>query len=151
MGQYAEYAKTVLTPAFPDRWTVDDNRIFSFGPDAGSGEISGTLDGEVAVQIAAGSYKQIRGGLLDLTWHPYEAKLLVLVDTPKHSAQKSVRQAAAIMASAEVRGGVVRLAGTPQAPKVDVELVAIQEFVDGLGDGMRMLEVGERWSGGVPL
>jgi hypothetical protein len=62
MGQYADYADTVMTAAFRDRWIVDDHRIFSFGSDAGTGEVSGTLDGHIAVQIAAGSYKQIRGG-----------------------------------------------------------------------------------------
>lgn len=145
MGQYADYAKSVLQAAFPDRWTVDDNRIFSFGPDAGTGEVSGVLDGRIAVQIACGSYKQIRGGLLDVIWHPYEVKLLVMVDTPQHSAAKSLKQAGTIMAGSKVRGGVVRLAGTPQEPKVDVDLLAVQEFVEGLGEGVRMLDVGERW------
>jgi hypothetical protein len=71
----------------------------------------------------------------------------MLVDTPKHPAGKSVRQAGAIMARSGVRGGVVRLAGTPQKPKVDVDLMAVQESVDGLGEGVRMLDVGERWEG----
>lgn len=137
----------MLELAFGDRWVRDDSRIFSFGPDAGTGEVSGTLDGDIAVQIAAGSYRQIRGGLLDLIWHPYEVKLLVLVDTPKHAAGKSVRQGASIMNRAGVQGGVVRLAGIPQKPRVDVDLLAVQAFVDGLGAGVRMLDVGERWSG----
>jgi hypothetical protein len=51
------------------------------------------------------------------------------------------------MARSGVRGGVVRLAGTPQKPKVDVDLMAVQESVDGLGEGVRMLDVGERWEG----
>lgn len=147
MSAYSDYAKTVLTAAFPDRWTVDDYRIFSFGPDAGTGEVSAILDGKIAVQIASGSYKQIRGGLLDVIWHPYDLKLLVLVDTPHHSAAKSLRQAEVIMAGSKAKGGVVRLAGTPQEPRVDVDLLAVQEFVDGLGEGVRMLDVGERWEG----
>ena len=81
MGHYADYARSVLTAAFPDRWTVDDNRVFSFGPDAGTGELSGVLDGRIAVQIACGSYKQIRGGLLDVVWHPYDVKLLVMISS----------------------------------------------------------------------
>lgn len=49
------------------------------------------------------------------------------------------------MAGSQATGGVVRLAGTPSEPRVDVDLVAMQEFVAGLGEGVRMLDVGERW------
>lgn len=80
-----------------------------------------------------------------MIWHPYGIKLLIMVDTPQHSAAKSLRQAGTIMAGSKTIGGVVRLAGTPQEPRVDVDLLAIQEFVDGLGEGVRLLDVGERW------
>lgn len=75
--------------------------------------MSGTLDGGIAIQIAAGSYKQIRSGLLDLIWHPSRFNLPVLVDTPRHPTDKSVRQAGTILAESKVSGGVLRPAGTP--------------------------------------
>lgn len=77
MRPYADFARTVLQAAFPGRWAVDDNRIFGFGPDAGTGEVSGTIDSGIAVQIADSSQKQVRDGLLDLLWHPFDIKLLV--------------------------------------------------------------------------
>lgn len=55
MGTYQRLAIGVLELALGDRWVRDDTRIFSFGPDAGTGEVSGVLDGEIAIQVAAGS------------------------------------------------------------------------------------------------
>lgn len=148
VGKYERVAFEVLELAFGDRWHRDDTRVFSFGPGAGTGEVSGTLDGQIAVQVAAGSQKQIRGDLLDLMWHPLPLKLLILVDSEKRNAGTPVRQAATIMAGAGVAGAVVRLAGTPSEPLVDVDLLAVQEFVEewtaGRGDGVRMLDVRER-------
>lgn len=148
VGKYEQVAFEVLELAFGDLWVRDDTRIFSFGPGAGTGEVDGTLDGNIVVQVAAGSQKQIRGDLLDLMWHPLPLKLLVLVDSQKHSAATSVRQAGVVMASSGLQGAVVRLAVTPSEPLVDVDLLAVKEFVEewtgGHGDGVRMLDVRER-------
>lgn len=148
MGKYERLVFEVLELAFGDRWVRDDTRIFSFGPDAGTGKVDGTIEGNIAVQVAAGSQKQIRGDLLDLMWHPLRLKLLVLVDSQQHGAATSVRQAATVMASSELHGAVVRLAGTPSEPFVDVDLLAVKEFVEewtgGHGDGVQMLDVRER-------
>jgi len=38
---------------------------------AGTGEIDGTIDGQIAVEIGVGSPKQIRASVLDLIFHPY--------------------------------------------------------------------------------
>lgn len=32
---------------------------------------------------------------------------------------------------------------------MDVDLLAVQEFVEVLGEGVRLLDVGERWEGAV--
>lgn len=52
------------------------------------------------------------------------------------------------MASSGLHGGVVLLARAPSEPLVDVDLLAVKEFVeewvDGHGDGVRMLDVRER-------
>lgn len=44
---------------------------------------------------------------------------------------------------------MVRSVGTLQEPIVDVDLLALREFVAGLGEGVRMLDLGERWEGVV--
>lgn len=124
MGKYERIAFDLLESALGDRFVRDDSRIFSFGPDAGTGEVDGTIDGQIAVQIGAGSQRQIRGDLLDLMWHPLPLKLLVLVDSQQHSAATPLRQSATIMARSRLHGAVVRLAGTPSEPLVDVDLLA---------------------------
>ena len=39
MGKYEQIAIELLQAAFGDRFVRDDSRIFSFGPDAGTGEV----------------------------------------------------------------------------------------------------------------
>jgi len=112
LGIYDEYAKHVLTRSFGSRFDTTSNILFSFGEDGGTGVVDGTIDDQVAVEIGVGSPKQIRGGLLDLLWHPYLIKLLVLVDTPSHSTLRSVGQAGAILSETSTPGIVIRLSGS---------------------------------------
>ena len=121
MGIYDEYAKHVLTISFGSRFDTTNNVLFSFGEDGGTGAVDGTIDDRVAVEIGVGSPKQIRGGLLDLLWHSYPVKLLLLVDTPGHSTQRSVGQAGAILAETSSPGVIIRLSGNSTADKTHVE------------------------------
>jgi hypothetical protein len=41
--------------------------------------IDGTVSGAIAVEIESRTSKQVRGAVLDLLFHPYQKKLLVLV------------------------------------------------------------------------
>ena len=108
MGKYDNYARDVLRQTFGERFDTTDV-VFSFGPDAGTGEVDGTIDGNIAVEIGVGSPKQVRASVLDLIFHPLPGKLLVLVDTPGHSTGPSVIQAATILGRAGCSGVVYRL------------------------------------------
>ena len=110
MGKYQRYAEEVLAVTFGERWDRNSDTVFSFGKDAGTGEVDGTIDENIAVEIGVGSPKQIRASVLDLIFHPFPGKLLILVDTPEHETGRSVRQAGAILAQASKPGVVVRLA-----------------------------------------
>ena len=90
MGKYQRYAEQVLADAFGERWDTNSDTVFSFGKDAGTGEVDGTIDGNIAVEIGVGSPKQIRASVLDLMLHPLPKKMLVLVDTPSHPTERSV-------------------------------------------------------------
>jgi hypothetical protein len=122
MGRYEQTAVELLESAFGDRWTRDDTRIFSFGPDAGTGEVDGTIDGCVAVEIGVGSPKQVRASVVDLVLHPYPVKLLVLVDTPGHSTERSVSQSAAILSELGSAGVVLHLADAKYAGETERRL-----------------------------
>ena len=130
MGKYDNYAKDVLRETFGDRFDTTDDVVFSFGKDAGTGEVDGTIDGKVAVEIGVGSQKQVRASVLDLIFHPYPMKLLVLVDTPEHETGRSVRQAGAILAQASKPGVVVRLAGAPSHPMMNVDGTKLADMVN---------------------
>jgi hypothetical protein len=69
MGVYGDLAIDLLESAFGDRYVRDDTRILSFGPDAGTGEVDGTIEGHAAVEFAVGPGKQIRASVLDLAFH----------------------------------------------------------------------------------
>ena len=109
MGKYEQIAIDLLEAAFGDRFARDDSRIFSFGSDTGTGEVDGVIDGKVAAEIGVGSPKQIRASTLDLALHPYAGKLLVLVDTPGHSTERSAGQARAILEELGCGGVVFRV------------------------------------------
>jgi len=92
-----------------------EHQSFTFGDD-------GTIDGNIAVEIGVGSPKQVRASVLDLIFHPYPGKLLVLVDTPGHSTEPSVVQAATILGRAGCSGVVYRL---PAEGDQDVEVIRV--------------------------
>ena len=147
MGKYEDYARDVLRQTFGERFDTSDV-VFSFGPDAGTGEVDGIIDGTIAVEIGVGSPKQVRASVLDLILHPLSGKLLVLVDTPDHATGRSVRQAGAILAQANKRGVVVRLAGTPSTPMLKVDQTKLADVVnDYIGERgknlVRMLDVAD--------
>ena len=126
MGKYDDYAKRVLRETFGKRFNTSDV-VFSFGPDAGTGEVDGIIDGKVAVEIGVGSPKQIRASVLDLILHPLSGKLLVLVDTPGHSTERSVVQAATILGLAGCSGVVYRLPA--EGSGVEVYRTGLDEVV----------------------
>ena len=130
MGKYDRYAKDVLRETFGERFSTTDDVVFSFGPDAGTGEVDGTIDGNIAVEIGVGSPKQVRASVLDLMFHPYPMKLLILVDTPEHETGRSVRQAGAILAQASKPGVVLRLTGTPSTPMLEVDQTKLADVVN---------------------
>jgi hypothetical protein len=151
VGRYESYAIEVLERAFGERFNRKDGLVFSFGVGAGTGEIDGTVDGRIAVEIGVGSPKQVRASVLDLVFHPYRGKLLVIVDTPGHLTERSAIQAATILARAGCSGVVYRIARDTDARLVakDLERV-ISKYIEGTEQNLsRVLAINEL--GGAPL
>jgi hypothetical protein len=84
MGIHEEYGKTLFASIFDRRWiTNGDVRSVEMA------SVRADLDGvilsqdlsrvECAVEIEARIYKQIRGAMLDLAWHPAPRKMLVVI------------------------------------------------------------------------
>jgi hypothetical protein len=138
VGKYEQLAIELLVGAFDDRFVRDDTRVFSFGLGAGTGEVDGTIDEWIAVEIGVGSSKQIRASVLDLALHPYRGKLLILVDTPGHSTERSVDQAEAILERLGYSGVVFRVGEVGEGRQVAAELAQlVSEYTEG-GDETKL-------------
>ena len=146
MGKYEQIAFDLLDSAFGDRFVRDDSRIYSIGPDAGTGSVDGTIDGRIAVEIGVGSPKQIRASALDLALHPYPGKLLVLVDTPRRTTERSVNQAGAILERLGCWGVVMRLG--EEVTAVDLSAVVSKWIEETEKHLARLFDAAES-SGGV--
>ena len=57
VGKYDSYAKDVLRETFGERFSTTNDVVFSFGKEAGTGEVDGIIDGNIAVEIGVGSPK----------------------------------------------------------------------------------------------
>ena len=84
-ADHAEYVKRMLSEILGRRWCTwfESQRSYDMGG------VKADLDGiirsddqstvECAVEVEARNYKQIRGAILDLAWHPAPKKLLIVV------------------------------------------------------------------------
>lgn len=84
-ANHDEYGKRLLSLILGNRWVsrLEDNRSTEMGG------VRADLDGlilsedlsrvECVVEIEGRTYKQIRGGILDLAWHPAPRKMLVII------------------------------------------------------------------------
>lgn len=137
MGKYEQIAFDLLESAFGDRLVRDDSRIFSFGPGAGTGEVDGTIDGRIAVEIGVGSGKQVRASVLEVAMHPHPGKLILLVDTPGHSTERAVTQVATILERLGCSGVVFRVADGLDREEMARELAEVmEEYVGVKGKNM---------------
>lgn len=166
MRKYESYATRVLEATFGDRFSADD-LIFSFGPEAGTAKIDGIIDAKVAVEFGVGSPKQTRASTLDLIFHPLAKKLLIVVDTPGHAADRTVFQAATILGRAGCSGVVYRLPGEEREgrlERVDLEeavskyigeteknLVRVLDAVEGVDTVLRFDEGDGLWGSGATM
>jgi len=79
MGCHDEYGKRVLRTAAGDAYREFGTSVeinYSAGRPA---RIDGTVGADLAVEIESRVAKQVRGAVLDLIFHPYPKKLLVLL------------------------------------------------------------------------
>jgi hypothetical protein len=79
MGSHDQYGKKVLRAiagvAFKD-WGPSLKVDYGAGQSA---RLDGTVGDQIAVEIESRTSKQIRGAVLDLIFHPYAKKLLILL------------------------------------------------------------------------
>lgn len=72
------YGKKVLRRAFKNDFN-DSPHPVSFGDNAGTLKIDGTIGDDIAVEIESRASKQVRGAIIDIVCHPFPKKLIVLI------------------------------------------------------------------------
>ena len=68
-----------------------------FGDDAAGARIDGVVGNSIAVEIESRTPKQIRGAVLDLIFHPYPRKLLLIIAGHQNDARQAANQCGHIL------------------------------------------------------
>jgi len=101
----------------------------------GSARIDGTVHSSVAVEIESRTGKQVRGALVDLIFHSYRKKLLVLIPMHMHNVETVADQCRSVLKRFVAAGDfrVVVLAGTGHDPKLVKDEAVIRAALRELG------------------
>lgn len=92
MGSHEKYGRRVLKAAAGaafSEWGVSVQVDYGAGQPA---RIDGTVGGSIAVEVESRTSKQVRGAVLDLIFHGYQKKLLVLLPVHMSDAQVAAQQ-----------------------------------------------------------
>lgn len=135
MGSHDAYGKEVLRAAagaaFADRGT-------SLEVDYGAGHparVDGTVSGTIAVEVESRTSKQVRGAVLDLLFHAYPKKLLVLVPMHMFDCDACAAQCRHALGRFVDRDNfrVAVLQGTGTTPSVDADTQLVRAVLNELG------------------
>lgn len=96
VGVHDLYGKSLLASLFGDRFVY---RGESLKIDYGgfTARIDGSIDNEVAVEIESRTDKQIRAALLDLMYHPYPKKFLIVIPAHMNNPRNTTMACAKIL------------------------------------------------------
>jgi hypothetical protein len=86
------YGKDVLRLATNEQfqhWLVEKERAFEYPSGGIVAKLDGIIGDDCVVEVEGLNEKQIRGGILDLVFHPHPKKLLVIVPAQPQLRKKS--------------------------------------------------------------
>ncbi len=98
--------------------------------------IDGVVQGCCAVEIESRVDKQIRGALMDLVFHPYAKKLLVLVYGSMNNPERTIRHCEGILETlgkAHTQHKVVLLTGDGDFPREIEDTRLLKSALEALG------------------
>jgi len=122
MGIHDAYGKEVLKKATNGQfrhWFVRGDLTVNYPPGGMTAELDGVIGKDCVVEVEGVNEKQIRGGILDLVFHPHPKKLLVIIPANINNKPENIERACQrllddlIMALYPVASGqVIVLSGT---------------------------------------
>jgi hypothetical protein len=89
-----KYGKEVFQKAFGADFNSSP-APYSFGKDAGTARIDGTVRNQIAVEIESRASKQVRGALVDIAFHRLPLKLIAII--PVYSNRLTQKQCQVIL------------------------------------------------------
>ena len=106
-----------------------------FGEDAAGARIDGVVGNSIAVEIESRTPKQISGAVLDLIFHPYPRKLLLIIAGHQNDARQAANQCRHILREeiGEENFQVVLLAGNGREHRQTADVALVQEALRNLG------------------
>ncbi len=109
--------------------------IVAFGDDAARARIDGVVGDTVAVEVESRTPKQIRGAVLDLIFHPYPRKLLLVIAGHQNDARQAANQCRYIFERwvAPTNFQVVLLTGNGKEAHEAEDVLLVREALRALG------------------
>jgi hypothetical protein len=135
VGSHDAYGKEVLrvaaAAAFVD-WGASVEVDYGAGRPA---RIDGSVSGTIAVEVESRTSKQVRGAVLDLLFHPYPKKLLVLVPMYMSDCVTCADQCRNALGRFldRDRFRVIVLEGTGSNPRLDADAQLVRVALKELG------------------
>jgi hypothetical protein len=108
-----------------------------FGDDAAGARIDGFVGNQIAVEIESRTPKQIRGAVLDLIFHPYPFKLLLIIAGHQNDARQAANQCRNILRErvADKNFQVVLLSGNGRESRETEDVALVRAALARLGSG----------------
>lgn len=119
MGKHDFYGKDILKEAFKTFQSTGRQRTVKYGKGGGTANIDGTIEKKVAVEIESRGTPQVRGALLNLIFHKYEKKLLVILPVYQYRPRETIKQCQFILGKyiRKKNFRVVKLNGSGKKPR----------------------------------
>ena len=137
MGKHDEYGKLVLMKAAGGEYRASGPSVRVDYGTGGYASIDGTVGGRIAVEVESRVPKQIRGAVLDLIFHSYPKKLLVLLPVHMYNPDKTAAQCEFILERFLDRSHfrVVLLKGHGDNHQITIDTQAVKHALKELGFG----------------
>ncbi len=131
------YGKQVMSSAAGSAYSDHRDTKIVYGPDAGWAVIDGTVGASIAVEIESRTGKQVRGAVLDLLWHPFPKKLLLVVPVHMQNPVATANQCRIILGRDRPASDfqVVVLEGTGNTPQLNADSAKVRAALEALGWG----------------
>jgi len=135
MGIHDDYGKRILKEAAGTAYTASTPSVRVDYGAGGYANVDGTVISQIAVEIESRVSKQVRGAVVDLIFHSYPKKLLVLLPVHMNNPERTVAQCKYILTKFLNKSDfrIVLLQGHGNDHKTEIDIKIVRRALDQLG------------------